>query len=168
MTEQQSNKPITAAEAFEAAGENLRLAEVGWSDTRVPTDRVALVIDIANAWTAPGVGLTDAEPFDAKYPIPIRLVGEPLEPVIGTMQEFDLRGHTACPNGPDCTDCRLDRERGPGWENATTHVHDRMCYHTWVAPMEPCAKGCGTRPEMHRTGPSIPGYCSAACPDVTA
>lgn len=81
MTEPQSNKPITAAEAFEAAGENLRQAEKAWSDTRVPDALLGRAIDIANAWTALGVGLSNAEPFDAKYPIPIKLVGEPLEPV---------------------------------------------------------------------------------------
>ena len=209
MTEQQSNKPITAAEAFEAAGENLRLAEVGWSDTRVPTDRVARVIDIANAWTALGVGLANAEPFDAKYPIPIKLVGEPLEPVIGTMQEFNLgepggdHFHHFAPEGGQCSWCSetTDPPR-PGLKRCTcgypvrdyvawrehverrrTFVGDRigqqclspwpptahehshpLCGHTWVRPMEPCANGCGARPEEGRS--HLP--CPKTCPDVTA
>jgi hypothetical protein len=94
LTEPQSNKPITAAEAFEAAGENLRQAEKGWSDTRVPDALVSQVVDIANAWTALGVGLSNAE-----CPIPTKLVGDPLGPIRYVRGEEELSSHE---HGPNC------------------------------------------------------------------
>jgi hypothetical protein len=191
LSEPQSNKPITAAEAFEAAGENLRQAEKGWSDTRVPTDLVAQVIDIANAWTALGVGLSGGTRW--------------LEPAVGVVQEFNLgkdelappKHRGPCPVGPHCRDCHMEThridpvtekcevcrsdarqiwERGIGCvggrprpavpdELLPQHVHSRpMCDHTWLRPMEPCANGCGARPEEGRS--HLP--CSKTCPDVTA
>ena len=128
MTEPQSNKPLTAAEAFEAAGENLRQAEKAWSDTRVPDTLLGRAIDIANAWTALGVGLSGVL---QAWTMP---------------QKFMLGGAT-------------------GEDELIPHTHSRpLCDHTWVAPMAPCANGCGARPEEGRS--HLP--CPKTCPDVTA
>lgn len=146
-----SNKPITAAEAFEAAGENLRQAEKAWSDTRVPDALLGRAIDIANAWTALGVGLS------------------------GVLQDWtasamhDWNQETGWCKHPKCaahqgqinalSECPVSPESLP------RHWHSRpMCDHTWVRPMEPCANGCGARPEEGRS--HLP--CPKTCPDVTA
>jgi hypothetical protein len=171
MTDQQSNKPVTATEAFEAAGENLRQAEKGWNDTRVPDASVSQVIDIANAWTALGIGLSNAEPFDSGFPIPISLVGMDHP----TRSSFaDRVGTHRIGLGDGCAACGLTKEqayvaaaRGESCRGLSpmAHVHSRpLCNHTWLSPMEPCANGCGARPEEGRS--HLP--CPKTCPDVTA
>ena len=156
----------TAHECFE-------LARIALDQAEQVVNNATSTLDCAKAQASAAIGIGWARLGDAmaNEPLVMRagevMVQYPNRPGDGT---HECTASTI--EGP-CMDCGVQY-----WGSAPPtvtpprldekHTHDRMCYHTWVAPMEPCAKGCGTRPERRSTGDILPGYCSATCPDVNA
>ena len=105
-----------------------------------------------------------------------QIAGAPTQ-LYGTVEEFRLQGDArpamtfpmhargpfeeATPNlppMPSVTGIVTD----VGASGTDPHVHVHSCNHAWVRPTEPCANGCGTRPDQAVAQP----VCPATCPDM--